>query len=79
MPPTGDRTVTGFNTLSVRPHREYRGQAVCRQGAFPHSLRQVRSEILNQPLGFAAQISIKSQLLRDEYRIQQVTKGEAIR
>jgi tricarballylate dehydrogenase len=83
-PPTGDRTVTELFQKHSYPFGlivNIEGKRFVDEGADfrNYTYAKYGREILNQPLGFAAQIFDQKvvHLLRDEYRIQQVTKGEA--
>ncbi len=83
-PPTGDRTVTELFQKHSYPFGlivNIKGKRFVDEGADfrNYTYAKYGKEILNQPLGFAAQIFDQKvvHLLRDEYRIQQVTKGEA--
>jgi tricarballylate dehydrogenase len=83
-PPTGDRTVTELFQKHSYPFGlivNVEGKRFVDEGADfrNYTYAKYGREILNQPLGFAAQIFDQKvvHLLRDEYRIQQVTKGEA--
>ena len=83
-PPTGDRTVTELFQKHSYPFGlivNIEGKRFVDEGADfrNYTYAKYGREILNQPLGFAAQIFDQKvvHLLRDEYHIQQVTKGEA--
>jgi tricarballylate dehydrogenase len=83
-PPTGDRNITELYQKHSYPFGlivNIEGKRFVDEGADfrNYTYAKYGREILHQPLGFAAQIfddKVKH-LLRDEYHIQEVTKGEA--
>jgi tricarballylate dehydrogenase len=83
-PPTGDRNITELYQKHSYPFGlivNIEGNRFVDEGADfrNYTYAKYGREILHQPLGFAAQIfddKVKH-LLRDEYHIQEVTKGEA--
>jgi tricarballylate dehydrogenase len=82
-PPTGDRNITELYQKHSYPFGlivNIEGKRFVDEGADfrNYTYAKYGRDILRQPLGFAAQIfddKVKH-LLRDEYRIQQVTKAE---
>jgi len=82
-PPTGDRTITELYQKHSYPFGlivNIEGKRFVDEGADfrNYTYAKYGREILRQPMGFAAQIfdAKVTHLLRDEYRIQQVTKAE---
>jgi tricarballylate dehydrogenase len=82
-PPTGDRTITELYQKHSYPFGlivNVEGKRFVDEGADfrNYTYAKYGREILRQPMGFAAQIfdAKVTHLLRDEYRIQQVTKAE---
>ncbi len=82
-PPTGDRTITELYQKHSYPFGlivNIEGKRFVDEGADfrNYTYAKYGREILTQPMGFAAQIfdDKTKHLLRDEYRIQQVTKAE---
>lgn len=82
-PPTGDRNITELYQKHSYPFGlivNIEGKRFVDEGADfrNYTYAKYGREILRQPMGFAAQIfdAKVTHLLRDEYRIQQVTKAE---